>query len=118
MRDGASAKVMLGRRATESSSKASTTTTTVSEATTRRETTTSAKAATEAATSTKGSTRGKSTSTGKTILANLKLTSLPIVTVELGDCVAGIFRSLKGDNTAALGTTVRTNMDIGANNGT
>jgi hypothetical protein len=39
---------------------------------------------------------------------------LPIVAVELGDGVAGIFRSLKSDNTGALGAAIGCDVNVSA----
>jgi hypothetical protein len=80
-------------------------------------TTATAKATTEASSSAaEAATRGEVAS--ETILADLQWATLPIVTVELLDGVARIVWRLKGNDTRALWTAVRTNVDIGANDST
>ena len=51
---------------------------------------------------------------GKAIFADLERPTLPIVTVELRDGVTGIFGVVKGHDPGALGTTIRSQVDIGA----
>lgn len=80
-------------------------------------TTATAKATTEASSSAaEAATRGEVTS--ETILTDLQWAALPIVTVELLDSVASIIWRLKGNDTRALWTAIRTNVDIGANDST
>ena len=114
---GSTAKLGL-RRGTSETTSISPTASTIPESAARREATAStAKATAESATATKSSARGKPTSSGEAILTDLERASLPIVAVELGDGVACVFRSLEGNDTAALGTTVRTDVDVGTNHG-
>ena len=72
-------------------------------------TATTTKAATAVASSTH---RG----TGKAILTDLEHAALPIIAVELLDGVASIIRRLENNDTRALRSAVRAEMDIGANN--
>lgn len=69
--------------------------------------------ATKAATAVASSThRG----TSKAILTDLEHAALPIIAVELLDGVASIIRRLENNDTRALRSAVRAEMDIGANN--
>lgn len=52
------------------------------------------------------------------VLANLKDSALPVVPIELLDGVASIIGALENNNTRSLGTAVRSNVDVGANDGT
>lgn len=80
-------------------------------------TTATAKATTEASSSTaEAATRREVAS--ETILADLQWAALPIVTIELLDSVASIIWRLKGNDTRALWTAIRTDVDIGANDST
>lgn len=78
-------------------------------------------AATEATTETSSGTAEAATRrevASETILADLQWAALPIVPVELLDRVARVVWRLKGNNARALGTAVRTNVDIGADDST
>lgn len=75
------------------------------------------KAAAEATTgTTKASTSWEVV--GEAILTDLKVASLPVVTVELLDSVASVVWRLKGDNSGALWPSVWADVNISADHGT
>ena len=97
--------------ATESTGKAAATSKATT--TTAGEATATSKAATEAATTTEtGATASEA------VLPNLKRTSLPLIAIELRNCVARIVGRLKCDNARTLGATGRVGVHICTNNGT
>ena len=103
----------VGEPATESAAAASTKSTTKSSSATDR-TTKSASATTHSSSESTASTP----SAGKAILSHFELTSLPVVSVELRNRVSGVLGRLKSDHTAALRTTIRSNVNICTNDGT
>lgn len=50
------------------------------------------------------------------ILSDLEVATLPVVAVELLNGVASIVRALENDNAGSLGSTIRANMNISADN--
>lgn len=87
------------------------------EATAATEAATAAEASAEAATAAKASTKSAATHiVGESVHTDLKNATVPVVAVELLDCVAGIVRCLEYNDARALGTTVRTEVNIGTNN--
>jgi hypothetical protein len=96
---------------------------TTSKAWARTESTTAAKAsvestttiaASEAAATTEASTAAEASSAGKAVFTDLEETAGPVVAVELLDGVLGVFRSLEGDDTRALGSSIRSHVNVGA----
>lgn len=118
-RGRASIVVTTTRSAAKVAAKASTAREPAAEAatTSKWSTTTATEATTKASSgAAEAATRGEVAS--ETILANLQWAALPIVPVELLDRVARIVWRLKGNDTRALWTSVRTNVDIGTNDST
>ena len=68
----------------------------------------------EAATSTESSAAGA----GKSIFTNLEHAALPVVAVELLDCVTGVIRTLENDNARALRSAVRAHVHVRTNDTT
>lgn len=100
------------------SSTIATTTTAIAESTTTSAEPAATKAATKASTSASKTAAaiaaGAHGRAGKTILTDLEHAALPVIAVELLDSVARIFGGLKDDDAGTLGSTVRAEMDIGA----
>lgn len=109
---GGTAETATATKATTKSTattKATTATRRTAEAATAAESTTKAAASTEVTTGTTAS---------KTILADLKVAALPVVTVELRNGIAGIIRRLESNNTGSLGASTGVGVHIGTNDGT
>jgi hypothetical protein len=105
------------------SSTISTTTSAIAESTTTSTEPAATKAAAEASTSASKTaaaiaTGGAHGRAGKTILTDLEHAALPVIAVELLNSVARIFGGFEDDDAGALRSTVRAEMDIGANNAT
>ena len=87
---------------------------TATEATATTEASTSTEATSEAAAATKSATATEaSRSASKTIFANFKVTTLPIIAIELINSIPCIIHSLKCNNTRALRATIRRNVYVG-----
>lgn len=77
--------------------------------------------ATKSATPARHSTSESATpapSASKAVLPHFELTSLPIVSVELGNCISGVLGRLESNNSATLGAAIRSNVNIRTNDGT
>jgi hypothetical protein len=105
-----------------SSSSTTTITTTATKASS--ETTASAEAtatakATAATETTSETTAATETGLGacEAIFANFKIAALPVIAVELRDSIACVFDRLKCNDSRALRTTIRCNMDVCTKNG-
>lgn len=119
--DGSSSLVKAGAAISRATTEA-----TAATETRATKTTTTAEAATATKTrTTKATTATETAATGtsvawvvssEAILADLQGTALPLVSVELGDSVAGIIRVLESHNTGSLGTAGGVGVNIGANN--
>jgi hypothetical protein len=59
-----------------------------------------------------------SRSSSKAVVANLEVASLPLVAIELVDGVSRIVHGLESNDARALGATIRSDVDVGAENGT
>jgi hypothetical protein len=104
---------------------ASSETTATSKACARAEATTATIATVEAATAvatseaaaTAEATAAVASAASETVLTDLEETAGPVVAVELLNGVLGVFRSLEGDDTRALGSAIRSHVDVGADDG-
>jgi hypothetical protein len=74
-------------------------------------------AASEAAATTEASTAAEASSASKAVFTDLEETAGPVVAVELLNGVLSVFRSLEGDNTRALGSSIRSHVNVGADDG-
>jgi hypothetical protein len=116
-----------GATSKSASSSTEASTATPKRATTSAESTTKAATASEAASSSgktsttsaePSATHAESPSTSKTVLPYFELTTLPVMTIELSNSIASIFRGFKSDNPTSLGTSVGSDMYISANRST
>lgn len=98
--------------AATSSAKASATAT---ETTSKASATTACKSASKPAACTKASTSATWRSIGEPVFTNLECTALPFVSVELSNSVACIVSVVEDDDTRALGTTIRSEVNVSAN---
>jgi hypothetical protein len=71
-------------------------------------------AASEAAATAEATTATETSSAGKAVLTDLEETAGPVVAVELLDGVLSILRSFEGDDTRALGSSIRSHVDVSA----
>lgn len=70
-------------------------------------------------------TSSKSTATAKAggslreaIFTDFEKTTLPVISVELSDCVTGVFRELECNDARTFRAAIGSNVDVGANDGT
>ena len=82
-------------------------------AATSAESPTSAKTSTEAATASEATASSKASVARKTVFANLEVTTLPLVAVELSDGVPSIIYSLESNDTRALWSAIWSDVNIG-----
>jgi hypothetical protein len=71
-------------------------------------------AASEAAATAEATTATETSSAGKAVFTDLEETAGPVVAVELLNGVLSVFRSLEGDDTRALGSSIRSHVDVSA----
>jgi type IV secretory pathway VirJ component len=103
--------VATSEPATTSKARARTESTTASKASVESSTTI---AASEAAATAEATTATEASSAGKAVFTDLEETAGPVVAVELLNGVLGVFRSLEGDDTRALGSSIRSHVNVGA----
>jgi hypothetical protein len=103
--------VATSESATTSKARARTESTTASKASVESSTTI---AASEAAATAEATTATEASSAGKAVFTDLEETAGPVVAVELLNGVLGVFRSLEGDDTRALGSSIRSHVNVGA----
>jgi hypothetical protein len=86
-----------------------------SEATATSEASSATKATCEASTAAKAAATTKATrSAGEAVFANLKVSALPLIAIELVDGVSRIIHSLESHYAGTLRTTIGCHVDIGA----
>lgn len=91
----------------------------IAESTTATAEASSAIAATKSTASTKSSAAAVAThhGVGKPVLADFKHAALPVVAVELLDCIASIVGALEYHNTGSLGSSIWAEVNISSNDG-